>query len=898
MNRFTTGRRGGIASSCALLALLAACGGGGGDASPPPPPPPPPPPAGVTVGGSLAPAANLVVDSDTNDLNQTPLVDNSLLSRAQAIGASSQVMGTVNEAGSGPEGATYTAGDLDDYFTVTVAAGQTVELDFTADPNTNDVDLYVWRGTEIVGQSIGVSSSECVRISEPGTYTVNVFAYAGASIYNLRLTAPGATSSCANATGASLLPGQLIVALPPQSARAANARSQAASAGLRTLRGELAPGRVALMGLPATPRAVLQAAGREPRPGTQAAAVRETVRLAKQLQASGQFAAVTFNRVLKASALVGTFPPDDPRYGLQRWHYEQIALPAAMGTLVALSPQPTRRPIVAVVDTGIVADHPDLATQLVPGFDFIDDLASAGDGDGRDPNPDDLRSDAVSQPSFHGTHVAGTVAAATFDGDGAAGVAPMALIMPLRVLGEGGTGTFFDILQAIRHAAGLSNVSGGLPARPADVINLSLGANGAPCSASDAALFAEVRAQGTVIVAATGNDSDRPNGQRTAVSFPANCAGVIAVGATDAQRGLAPYSNGGPEIALAAPGGDMRRATSGTGLPDGVYSTLATFDGTTRLPTYGMLNGTSMATPHVAGVIALMRWANPALTPSQIDQLIAAGRVSDDAGAAGFDVDYGWGIVNAAKAVQAALEVAGTPPTTDGVVVAQPTVLDFGPTQTTLDFTLLTTGTTTETVTSVTDSSAAVTVAPRSIDNATGLGSYRVTVDRSGLPEGVSTPSVTVTTSARTLTLRLSIEKRAAGTPGGNVGPVYVLVYDAVTNELAGFTTVTAPTAGRYPWRVEGVTATSVVVVAGTDYDNDGFICSRGEACGGYPVLGVNLEPITLSGNRSDLDFLLSPVGAGNVEAAAAAALQKRKPTPRLKSSGSTLNSPTSVPAE
>ncbi len=910
-----------LAVAFAAVAALAACGGGGGSdpvagptpaptpPSPPPPPPPPPPappppppppPSNFTIGGTLAVAANLVLDSDTNDPNQSPRLVNDDFDTAQPITASSQVLGTVNQPGAGPAGASRLAGDVNDTFRVTLAAGQTLELDFTADPGVNDLDLYVFQpvgGVQtVVGESIGTSRSECVTITSAGEYTIAVNAYAGASLYNLRVTAAGAASSCQNATGTMasaerVRPGELIVGLREGSPSSAQAQALVAGQPWRVLRGAVQGGRMALLGLPdaAAPRA--RVLGVQPSAmtalqrqlGPDARAHLDTLAQAKALRASGAFDHVLLNRVLHSSALVGTFPPNDPRYPLQRWHYEQISLPAAMQRLAGLAVQPTLRPIVAVIDTGIVADHPDLGPQIFDGFDFIKSAASAGDGNGIDNNPDDLRT-RDSQPSFHGSHVAGTVAAATFDGSGAAGVAPMAQLMPLRVLGEGGSGNFYDIAQAILFASRQANDAGRLPARRADVINLSLGASGAACDSSSAALFASVRAAGTLVVAATGNESNRPAGQITNVGYPANCPGVLAVTATDPQRGIAPYANTGSSVALAAPGGDMRTSTTGTGQPDGVYSTLATFDAAgTRVPTFGVLQGTSMATPHAAGVLALMRWVHPAITPAQVDTLLAQGQLTDDLGDAGRDSAFGWGLINASKAVQAALTLRdGVAPPSIGVLEAQPAALDFGAQSNTLDFTVRATDTTAEKVQSTSTSSAAVSVAAAAVDSSTGLGTYRISVDRNALPLGVSTPTVSVQTTLRTLTVALSIERRPPGSPvGGDLGPVYVLVYDGVSGDFIKQVRVAA-SGGTYRYSVTGLATNSVVVIAGTDYDNDGFICSRGEACGAYPVLGAQVTPIGLTGNRNDLDFVLAPVGAGNAQttAGAAAAPPRRRAGP------------------
>lgn len=909
-------RPGRLLALTATALALAACGGGGGDAAPSPTPTPSPTPSpGFTVGGTLTVVQNLVVDSDTNDPTQAPRVRNGTLDTAQVISASAQVLGSVNLPGRGPAGPNFAGGDTFDYYRVSVAAGQTIELDFSADPTVNDLDLYIYNAAgNVVGASFDVSRAECVRITTAGEYRIEVEAFGGASLYNLRVTAPGASSTCANATVAggdtAFAAGELIVGLRENSARAAKSASAMADGRMRVLSGRVAAGQQALLGLPddaaARRRALTALHGAPaaaPATGIGAAAQRhkDTIAYAKRLRAAGSFDYVMLNHTVQATALVGTFPPNDPRYPLQRWHYEQIALPAAMQLLVNRNPQPTQRPIVAVVDTGIVADHPDLApqlsTQLAPGFDFIRDPASADDGNGIDNNPDDLRSGAT-QPSFHGSHVAGTIAAATFEGQGAAGVAPMAQLMPLRALGVRGSGSFYDITQAIRYAAGLSNDSNTLPPRRADVINLSLGAAGVACDADSVTFFGQVRAQGSIVVAATGNDANRP-AATAPVGYPANCAGVIAVSATDPKRQVSYYSNTGAQVAIAAPGGDMRFSTTGTGIADGVFSTVATFSDTgARVPTFAPLQGTSMATPHVAGVLALMRWVFPGITPAEVDTLLAQGALTDEAGAPGRDSDFGWGIVNAAKAVQAAINLkdGGAPPTTGGVVEAAPSALDFGTAATALEFTLRTTGATTERVTAVSSNNAAVTVTEGSVDGTSKLGSYRVAVDRTALPVGVTTAVITATTSAaRTLTVQVTVEKLAGGPAASDAGPVYVLVIDAATNIVVAQVDVQAA-GGRYVWSANNIRASTIAVVAGTDYDNDGLICSRGEACGAFPVLGVNITPITLTGNRNDLSFLLAPVGAGNAQSAsvtrAAATGQNRLPKPTETSRGSTLNLP------
>nr|MCU0806926.1 S8 family peptidase [Candidatus Contendobacter sp.] len=333
------------------------------------------------------------------------------------------------------------------------------------------------------------------------------------------------------------------------------------------------------------------------------------------------------------------FTPNDPFYRYQ-WHYPQINLPQAWDVTTGANA------IVAVIDTGVVLSHPDLQGQLVAGYDFIQDPAMAGDGDGIDPNPDDPGDHYDNgSSSFHGTHVAGTVAAATNNGVGVAGVAFGAKIMPLRALGIGG-GYEYDIEQAVRFAAGLPNDSGTVPLRRADVVNLSVGGPG--FSPGSQAVYDQARAAGVVIIAAAGNDGT------SELNYPAAFPGVIAVGAVDINKAWAYYSNFGSWISVVAPGGNTAQDVNGDGRPDGVLSTATTDRSGVLVNDYATWMGTSMATPHVAGVIALMKAVNPGLTPQRVADLLASGALTDDLGAPGKDDQFGYGLINASKAVTAA----------------------------------------------------------------------------------------------------------------------------------------------------------------------------------------------------------------------------------------------------
>jgi serine protease len=276
--------------------------------------------------------------------------------------------------------------------------------------------------------------------------------------------------------------------------------------------------------------------------------------------------------------------------------------------------------LVAVIDDGIVSDHPDLAPQLYSAGRAFISVNTEGDADRT--SAENLAT-AADQPVFHGTHVAGTVGAATFDGIGGAGTAPMAQLLPLRVFPANSGARTIDVIAAMRYAAALSNRTGFVPNKRADVINMSLGSDN-PCDGAYRTAIADVRAAGTIVVVAAGNSGRNNSGVRAAVGSPANCTGAIAVSATDARRKIANYSSTGSEVVVAGPGGDASVSTTGSGAPDNVYSDIGTFDANgQRQPAFGGMQGTSMASPHVAGVMALMRYVNPQLTVAQVDTLLS-----------------------------------------------------------------------------------------------------------------------------------------------------------------------------------------------------------------------------------------------------------------------------------
>jgi serine protease len=298
--------------------------------------------------------------------------------------------------------------------------------------------------------------------------------------------------------------------------------------------------------------------------------------------------------------------------------------------------------VVAVLDTGVRFDHPDLLPvaaggNLLPGYDMISDVPTANDGNGRDADASDpgdwLTQSEITQlgpyyacaesaedSSWHGTQVAGIIAALTDNGRGMASVGRHVRVLPVRVLGKCG-GYDSDIIAGMRWAAGLPVP--GAPANPyrAQVINLSLG-SGHSCGAAYRDAVTEVTGAGTVIVASAGNSIGH------AVGAPANCEGVIAVAGLRHAGTKVGFSDLGPEVAIAAPGGNCVNVTPGSAC---LYPILTTSDlgtttplGPTYTDSYDASVGTSFAAPLVAGTAALMLAAQPALTPRELRIVLQA----------------------------------------------------------------------------------------------------------------------------------------------------------------------------------------------------------------------------------------------------------------------------------
>lgn len=530
--------------------------------------------------------------------------------------------------------------------------------------------------------------------------------------------------------------------------------------------------------------------------------------------------------------------PDDELYPRQ-WHYKAINMPEAWDITTG-----NDNIIIAVIDTGISTQHPDIKDRLITGkgYDFISDPANAGDGDGMDSNPKDPGDGSNSTPSsFHGTHVAGTVAASTDNSIGVAGINWKGKIMALRTLGKKG-GTSYDIAQAILYAARLPNASGKLPDIKADVINMSLGGPGFSQTMDQA--VQDAISEGVTVVAAAGNEST------SSPSYPASYDNVISVSAVDYNLKLSYYSNYGNSITVAAPGGDTRADNNNDGYPDGVLSAIDDDNGNKG---YKYYQGTSMAAPHVAGVAALIQASRldkglSKLTPAQVADILTS--TATDLGATGRDNSYGYGLINAAKAVKKAIEEAGEHGGTSPALSLSANEIKFGTENNSAKFTVSNTGDAGLTLSSITNSENWLTITSTNVITqslAPGESAlYNVTVSRNGLEDGKYSDSIEISSDGGSGTIAVTIQVGTASNER-DIGKLFILAVNSTTFNTED--EAQTDFSENYSFNLNSLPEGSYYIVAGTDRDNDFIICDEGEACGFYPTSD---QPIVIQLNNGD----------------------------------------------
>lgn len=533
------------------------------------------------------------------------------------------------------------------------------------------------------------------------------------------------------------------------------------------------------------------------------------------------------------------FAINDARYS-QQWNMQMLNMPTAWSSSAGAGT------IVAVVDSGIHPDHQDLNDNILSsGYDFVSVPDFEGDSDaGIDDDPTDTGD------TYHGSHVSGIIAAEA-NTIGIRGVAFNAEIMPLRALGVDGVGSTTDIVNAVRYAAGLSNASGTVPPVTADVINLSLGSTS--YSQSFANTIAEVTANNIFVVAAAGNEST------SSATYPAAYNGVIGVSSVDSDKERSSFSNFGSYVDITAPGGSGPSNDSFDGFRDGVLSTV-------YASSYAEFAGTSMAAPHVSGVIALMKALDSTLTPSEFNSYLSSGLLTDDIddprySEANNRAFFGAGLVNAVKAVQA----VGS--SVSASLVAYPQDLAFLNGESSLNLNLSNPGSGLLEIDSIIGAPTWLSItAP---GNSDGLGDYLVEVSLPQVSNLESTEleiyySVDGVSVAEPLVVPILVSKTVSlvDTVGSTL-TAYLLRYEDIENaQVSGDTSVDVYAYvdaqlvdGVYSFEFSNIPSGLYMLEASTDNDGDNFLFDQGEAIGVYPLLG-DARLISLSGqNLSGLEF-------------------------------------------
>ena len=542
--------------------------------------------------------------------------------------------------------------------------------------------------------------------------------------------------------------------------------------------------------------------------------------------------------------------PNDPLYDPnQRWHFEAINLPEAWDITIG-----DETIILALADTGVLLDHPDLQGKLVPGYDFITDEFTANDGDGMDDDPNDSGDSTFGNSSFHGTHVTGTLAALTDNSLGVAGVTWNCRVMPVRALGVAG-GAVADIVEGMLFAGGLPNASERVPDQPARVLNLSLGGiAGEAESDIERAAVQDLVAAGVTVIAASGNQgSSEP-------APPAFYPETISVGAVNAALERASYSNFGETLDIMGPGGRISRDDNNDGVQDGVYSTSGDDGGDDLEFTYGFLEGTSMACPHLTGTIGLMLSVNPVLTPDEIRSILLG--TARDLGEPGRDDEFGFGLVDAQAAVEAAQngdipDLPGEPDDPDEpqapVLVLSSLDVDLGLVAKQESITVTNDGDGMLNIVSVTpltdDGGDWLSVTTSGADETTNITTIEIIVQRDELEPDFYTGGILIQAEGlrpELILVELEVPEITFE------GTVVIEVVDQGSGVVIASTETTP--ADDFTYRLDSLPAGTYVIIAGTDFDGDGEICEDDDLCGSLP------ESVTLAADQTvtDLDFVVS----------------------------------------
>jgi serine protease len=709
--------------------------------------------------------------------------------------------------------------------------------------------------TPVVAATLGTSSFEITgapaTVGGPGT--TGGFTW---KLSIVRAKAPKGKRDAAELNAAGTIFG--VVVVDGQSTHPAGARIEKAAR--RSSAPDVRPGEIVVAAPDAKSFAEVEAAACAAMPGARcsvAAALSDhgpyLVRVEHLFGVAGARAKSATRALAKSAAAARTFEwtepnavvtayeePNDPRYP-EQFHLRYLRLPNVWNQT-----EGDPSVVIAVVDTGSMP-HPELLSQYVPGYDFISDPATSLDGDGWDADPTDAALE------LHGTHVAGIIGAKANNKTGVAGVVWGTSLLPVRVLGKDG-GSFFDVAAGLRWAVGLSVPNAPPNPTPARVVNMSLGAHYDSSVMRSAVAEIVANKPNVVLVAAAGNEGTNDP------SYPAAYPGVISVYALDANLLWASYSNYGTWISVGAPGGDPYRGQAG------ILSTY--WDTAANKGSYEELSGTSMASPQVAGVAALLIALKPSITGAEVKDALE--KTALDLGDVGFDTDFGWGMVNA----EAAAEFVLTP-------FAPPSAIDVAPTSLSFDGVAVQAQVfvRTKTTTPVTISQIDVTMdqAPAAgwltavTDHAVTPATITVAIDPA-LDAGTYSGKIRLTTSVGVV----DVPVRAVRAPKPNLNLVIVSAVD-VDGKVVAQTTTNA--AKNWAYSLPDVPIGRYRIKALADQNADLILDRVDEWEGEWPLLtqpdfvdlsadSLDRESVNLPLSRYDARFSYAGVGAGHITGA------------------------------
>ena len=506
-------------------------------------------------------------------------------------------------------------------------------------------------------------------------------------------------------------------------------------------------------------------------------------------------------------------------YWSYQWGLQNIGLDVVLNAIG----QETQNVAVAVIDSGSPATTSTAWTTsafLPGGYDFAP-LDSSSDGDGNDPDPTDHSPVSGS----HGTHVATTITALN-DGNNINGFGVH--VVPFNVFGNSGGAYVSDTIAAMLYAAGLSNESGTIytGSVPIKVVNLSLGSSGGSCGSSYRNSIQDVTNAGITVVSSSGNEAVEAPG---AYGYPASCENVISVGAVDPLNNRAYYSTYNDMVDIAAPGGTSGTDVNGDGQGDGILA----FDGNESLAVY---QGTSMASPHVAGAIAVLYGLKPEWTPIQMEAFINSGYLTDDIGVEGKDDEYGIGMLNLSKGFTALID--GGLDFTYATIT--PGSFNFGYTDTEKVITVNKIGTGDITVTGLTASnSSLIDIAAVEVDSS-GFGTYKVTLTRGDVPDGSYQSSLSASISDDTSVNVTFIYSVGEERQRPYIGYTYLLLINDDGEAEGGWYVDLGPEGVSF--QVEDIPNGSYYWLFSTEIDDDNYVGSYGEMVETYPELSSSAQ--------------------------------------------------------